>query len=130
MTTVSCNSLTSYNRSIMRVAFCLRNSNFLNDEHPLTHPWLQACWGTLFSEFATSVFFCQSSFRWYCMLISFLFQPTNIQRYIYHNSISLYNIHSYVFRHLCHSQGVLHLCLAKVHKLLKLNLLKNTQRMT
>jgi len=34
-------------------------------------------------------------------LLLFLFQPTNAYIYIYHNTVSLYNVHSYMFQHLC-----------------------------
>jgi len=53
----------------------------------------------------------------------FISQPTNAQLCIT-TFTSLYNIYSYMFRHSCHHQGVLHLCLAKLHKFLKLKQLK------
>jgi hypothetical protein len=42
--------------------------------------------------------------------IFFVFITTNKCTITYHNSISLYNIYCYMFRHFCHHQGVLHLC--------------------
>jgi hypothetical protein len=48
--------------------------------------------------------------------ILFLFRPTNAQIYITRVSLNTsYNVHSYMFRHLCHPQGVPHMHLAKLH---------------
>jgi len=55
----------------------------------------------------------------------FVFQPTNANIYIYHNGISLYNVHSYRFRHFYVTFKELNVCVSLVYiKFLKLNLLK------
>ena len=52
----------------------------------------------------------------------FLLQPTDAQIHI--TTVSLYSTLLHVSTSLCHPRGVLHLCLAKLHKFLKLKLLK------
>jgi len=52
---------------------------------------------------------------------------TNQRTIIYHKCICLYNEHFYMFRHiLCYHQEVLHLYLAKLHKILKSEAVKIT----
>jgi hypothetical protein len=54
----------------------------------------------------------------------FLFQPTNAQLYITTNSISLYDVYFYMFRHICVIlREFQNFCLAKLRKFLKLWLL-------
>jgi len=50
----------------------------------------------------------------------FVFIAITQCKIIYYNILSLYNTSTF----LCHRQGVLHLCFAKLHKFLKLKLLK------
>jgi hypothetical protein len=59
----------------------------------------------------------------------FLLQPTKTQLISQQYIAQQYHFISYILLHvstfLCHHQGVPHLCLAKVHKFLKLKLLKS-----
>jgi len=76
---------------------------------------------------ATSVSFCQSSFHQYCILFLFLFQPTNIQICIYITTVSLYIKYTPTcFGISVSSSGSFTLCLAILHKFLKLKLLKTS----
>jgi hypothetical protein len=44
------------------------------------------------------------------IIIIVLLQPTNAYIYIYHNSIPLYNVHCYMFRHLDDILREFHIC--------------------
>ena len=60
-----------------------------------------------------------------CISILFLLQPTNAQIYIYHNIFSLCNAQSYMFWYICIIfREIQNLYFAKLHKSLKLELLK------
>ena len=55
-----------------------------------------------------------------CIFYCFYYNQCTIIQY---SSISLHNVHSYIFWHFCHHQGILYLYLAKLHIFLKLQLL-------
>jgi len=67
-------------------------------------------------ETTTSVFLCMCHAFLYC------FYFNQLHKNIYHNIITLYNVHSYMFRHLL--REFKNLCLANLLKFLKLRLLK------
>jgi hypothetical protein len=63
-------------------------------------------------------------YRAYFIVFIAINQSINQCTIIYHKSISLYNMYSYMFRRLCVIiREFLHLYLAKLHKFLKLKLL-------
>jgi hypothetical protein len=55
-----------------------------------------------------------------------LFQPTNAQIYIYINSISLHNVHSYVVQHLYVILRQFYICACYVTQILKIEAVKIT----